>query len=223
MTSELNYVLAFTAGVLASGHCVGMCGALVSSFFMKVKRGDIRLYAAYHGARISVYMLLGVLAALLGVTIASADFIGKIQGVLQIFVGLLVILLALDMLKLLPWRLSFSILPKHLLRQGLSTATTRGAVTGAAMAGMVNGLMPCPLTLSMAVTATTAGNPTAGGLLMLAFGVGTLPSMLFVSVVFSKLSTKARGYMLKGAAVIVMVMGIMTTTRGIMFSMAVQG
>jgi len=117
MTSELNYLLAFTAGILGSGHCVGMCGALVSSFFMKVKRGDIRLYAAYHGARISVYMLLGVLAAL-------------IQGVLQIFVGLVVILLALDMLKLLPWRLSFSILPKHLLRHGLSMATTRGAVTG---------------------------------------------------------------------------------------------
>jgi len=58
---------------------------------------------------------------------------------------------------------------------------------------------------------------------MLAFGVGTLPSMLFVSVVFSKLSTKARGYMLKGAAVIVMVMGAMTMTRGIMFSIAVQG
>ncbi len=183
----------------------------------------MRLYAAYHGARISVYMLLGTLAALLGVTLASTDFISKIQGILQIIVGLLVILLALDMLKVLPWHLSFGLLPKYLLRHGLSQATTRGAVTGAALAGMVNGLMPCPLTLSIAITATTANNPLSGGLLMLAFGVGTLPSMLFVTVVFSKLSTKARGYMLKGAAVIVMLMGTITMTRGIMFSIAVQG
>ena len=78
-------------------------------------------------------------------------------------------------------------------------------------------------TMTIAVTATTAGTPAAGGLLMLAFDLGTLPAMLFISVAFSKLSTKARGYMLKRAAVIVMIMGSVTMTRGIMFSMAVQG
>ena len=30
-----NYGLAFMAGVLGSGHCLGMCGALVSGYFMK--------------------------------------------------------------------------------------------------------------------------------------------------------------------------------------------
>jgi len=223
MGSDLNYLLAFTAGILGSGHCVGMCGALVSSFFMKAKKGDMRLYAAYHGARITVYMMFGALAALLGVTLASAEFISKIQGYLQVFVGLFVILLALDMLKLLPFHLSFGIFPKYLLRHGLSKASTKGAATGAAMAGMVNGFMPCPLTLSIAVTATTAESPISGGLLMLAFGIGTLPSMLFISVAFSKLSVKARGYMLKGAATVVLIMGSITMTRGIMFSMAMQG
>ena len=30
-----DYGLAFMAGVLGSGHCLGMCGALVSGYFMK--------------------------------------------------------------------------------------------------------------------------------------------------------------------------------------------
>ena len=29
-----DYGLAFMAGVLGSGHCLGMCGALVSGYFM---------------------------------------------------------------------------------------------------------------------------------------------------------------------------------------------
>jgi len=88
---------------------------------------------------------------------------------------------------------------------------------------MVNGFMPCPLTLAMAVKATAAPSPLQGGLLMLAFGAGTLPSMLFVSVAFGKLSAKARGYMLKGAAVIVIIMGANTLYRGVLFFDAMQG
>lgn len=225
MSPELDYSLAFSAGILGSGHCIGMCGALVSSFFMRLgKNNRYGLgYAAYHGARISVYTLVGVIAALLGVALISTGLLGKVQGILQIVVGFLVILIGLDMLGLLPWRISFGFLPKRLLHRGLAKASATGAVGGAALAGMVNGFMPCPLTLAMAVKATAAPSPLQGGLLMLAFGAGTLPSMLFVSVAFGKLSAKARGYMLKGAAVIVIVMGANTLYRGILFFDAMQG
>jgi sulfite exporter TauE/SafE len=225
MTPELDYSLAFSAGILGSGHCIGMCGALASGFFMKLgdRKDSAISYAAYHGARISVYTLVGMLAALLGVALISTGMLGKIQGILQIIVGLLVILIALDMLGLLPWHLSFSLLPQRLLRRGFMQATATGATAGAALAGTLNGLMPCPLTLAMAVKATTTASPLEGGLLMLAFGAGTLPSMMFVSVAFGKLSSKARGYMLKGAATIVIIMGINTVTQGILFFDAMQG
>ena len=39
-----NYGLAFIAGVLGSSHCLGMCGALVSGYFMNA--GPTRSYMA---------------------------------------------------------------------------------------------------------------------------------------------------------------------------------
>lgn len=33
---EFSYWLAFMTGLLGAGHCLGMCGGLVSAFFMKV-------------------------------------------------------------------------------------------------------------------------------------------------------------------------------------------
>jgi len=225
MAPELDYSLAFVTGILSSGHCIGMCGALVSGFFMQLNAGANRslAYAAYHAARISVYTAVGVVAALMGVALISTGLLGKVQGGLQIVVGLLVILLALNILGLLPWRISFALLPQRLLNRGFSRALGTPSTVGAALAGTVNGFMPCPLTLAMAVKATAAPQPLEGGLLMLAFGLGTLPSMVFVSVAFGKLSVKARGYLLKGAAAVVMVMGISTLYRGIMYLDAMRG
>ncbi len=225
MSAELDYSLAFMAGILGSAHCIGMCGALASSFFMKLGQSNSNsfTYVAYHGARISVYALVGVLAALLGVALVSTGLMGKIQGILQIIVGILVILIALNMFGLLRWRFSISFLPQRLLNRGFRQASSTGSVIGAGLAGMVNGFMPCPLTLAMAVKATTTSSPVDGGLLMLAFGAGTLPSMMFVSVAFGKLSTRMRGYMVKGAAAIVIVMGVSTLYQGLLFFDAMQG
>ena len=51
-----DYGLAFMAGVLGSGHCLGMCGALVSGYFMKSGASRSYLpYFVYQIARIFVY------------------------------------------------------------------------------------------------------------------------------------------------------------------------
>ncbi len=51
-----DYGLAFIAGVLGSGHCLGMCGALVSGYFMNAGPSRSYLpYFVYQIARIFVY------------------------------------------------------------------------------------------------------------------------------------------------------------------------
>jgi sulfite exporter TauE/SafE len=47
--------------------------------------------------------------------------------------------------------------------------------------------------------------------------------MLFVSIAFARLSGVARGHLLKVAAVIVIIMGISTMYRGILFFTAMKG
>lgn len=219
MTESLDLSLAFMTGILGSGHCIGMCGALVSGFFMSTggRTKSYLPYIAYHGARITVYTLVGTIAATLGVALVSTGLVGKIQGILQIIVGVLVIILALDILGVWPWRITFGLLPGRMLSRGFARAAASGSAAGAALGGLVNGLMPCSLTLAMAVKATTADNFLEGGLLMFVFGLGTLPSMVFVSMAFGKLGVRVRGLMLKIAALIVIVMGASTLIQGITY------
>ena len=213
-----DYSLAFIAGVLGSGHCLGMCGALVSGYFMSAGKSRNYLpYFMYHLARISVYALVGIAAASLGVVLVSSGVFGKIQSILQMVIGMIVIILAFGILGWIPWQGSIKLLPMKVLRRGYKEANTRGPVVGSAIAGIMNGMMPCPLTFTMAVEATTAPTLLEGGALMLAFGAGTLPTMIFVSVAFGKISTKFRGYMLKSAAMIMILMGCNTIYKGLSF------
>lgn len=213
-----DYSLAFMAGLLGSGHCLGMCGALVSGYFMKSGPSRSYLpYFAYQLARIFVYTMVGFAAASLGVVLVSSGLFGKLQSLLQMVIGAVVIILALGILGWIPFQGSIRLIPMNVLRKGYASASTKGPVVGALIAGLLNGLMPCPLTFAMAVKATSATSIAEGGLLMLTFGAGTLPMMLFISVAFGKMSAHFRGLMLKTAALIMIVMGSNTIYMGLSF------
>lgn len=237
---EFSYALAFMTGLLGSGHCLGMCGGLVSAFFMKVggaaarsgggpaagggvaatcsaKTAPFAAILAYHLARIAVYAIVGLLAALLGAALVSTGRIGLAQGLLQVVAGLLVILLGFDLLGLSPIRNAYGFAPLAWLRKQFMTATQKGPVVGSLIGGAINGLMPCSMTMAMAVKATTAPGPPEGMLLMLAFGAGTLPSMLSASVLFGKLGPRLRGALLKAAALTVIALGISTFWQGLRY------
>ena len=217
---EFSYWAAFTIGLLGSGHCLGMCGGLVSAFFMKVGAGRTAppiSFLVYHAARVGVYAVVGLLAALVGAALVSTGRIGLAQGVLQIVAGLVVIVLGFDLMGLAPIRNAYGFAPLAWLRRQFVGATQKGPVVGALIGGAINGLMPCSMTMAMAVQATTAPSPPEGMLLMLAFGAGTLPSMLSASVLFGKLGPRFRGWLLKGAALTVIALGVATLWQGLRF------
>jgi uncharacterized protein len=215
--SEFSYWLAFMTGLLGSGHCLGMCGGLVTSFFMRLGAKGWWPYLTYHLARIGIYAVVGLISAAIGMVLVSSGQIGKWQGALQILAGSIVILLGLDLLGVSPFRNRWGFAPLLWLRQQFASAVQRGPVLGALIGGAINGLMPCSMTMAMAVKATTAPSIIEGGLLMLAFGAGTLPSMLSASFLFGRLGPKFRGWLLKGAAIFVIALGISTLWQGIQF------
>lgn len=214
---EFSYWLAFMTGLLGSGHCLGMCGGLVSGFFMRLGAKGIWPYLAYHGARVGIYTVVGVGAAAIGAVLVSTGQFGKLQGVLQIVAGLVVILLGLDLLGVSPIRNAWGFAPVAWLRRQFMTAAQKGPIVGALIGGAINGMMPCSMTMAMAVQATTAPSPPEGMLLMLAFGAGTLPSMLSASFLFGKLGPRLRGWLLKGAALFVIALGVSTLWQGVRY------
>ncbi len=215
--AELSYGLAFMTGLLGSGHCLGMCGGLVSSFFIRLGARGVTPYLAYHGARIAVYAAIGLIAAGLGAVLVQTGEFGRWQGVLQIVAGLAVILLGLDLLGVSPVRNSLGFAPVAWLRRQFGQAFSKGPRLGAAIGGAINGLMPCSMTMAMAVKATTSPSLAEGGLLMLAFGAGTLPAMFSASFLFGRLGPELRGWLLKGAALFVIALGVSTLWQGLRY------
>lgn len=215
--AEFSYWLAFMTGLLGSGHCLGMCGGLVSGFFMKLGAKGVWPYLAYHGARVSLYAVVGLIAAAIGAVLVSTGQVGLWQGALQIVAGIVVILLGLDLLGVSPVRNRLGFAPIAWLRKQFTLAVQKGPVVGAMIGGAINGLMPCSMTMAMAVKATTAPSVLEGGLLMLAFGAGTLPSMLSASFLFGKLGPRLRGWLLKGAALFVIALGVSTLWQGLRY------
>jgi sulfite exporter TauE/SafE len=213
----LGFGLAFVAGLLGSGHCIGMCGGLVSGCFMRLGAASRRpaVYASYHGARLAVYALVGAIAAGLGQVLLQTGRFGFVQGVLQVVAGVVVIVLGLDILGKLPFSVGIGFAPAAWSRRLFVAALERDPMRGALLAGAANGLMPCSLTMAMAVKAATAIDALQGAALMLAFGAGTLPSMLAVSVLFAKLSVTARSRLLAAAAVLVIGMGVALVIQGL--------
>ncbi|WIM04772.1 MAG: sulfite exporter TauE/SafE family protein [Candidatus Nitricoxidivorans perseverans] len=215
--AEFSYALAFMTGLLGSGHCLGMCGGLVSGFFMKLNARGPWPYLSYHGARLTIYALIGLVAALAGAVLVATGRIGLAQGVLQIIAGLVVILLGFDLLGVSPIRNTVGFAPIAWLRRQFVAAAQKGPVVGAAVGGAINGLMPCSMTMAMAVKATTAASVPEGMLLMLAFGAGTLPAMLSASFLFGKLGPSLRGWLLRGAALFVIALGLSTLWQGLRY------
>jgi sulfite exporter TauE/SafE len=206
---------AFATGLVGSAHCLGMCGTLVSAFFVRPGMGGAFPALAYHGARLGVYAGFGFAAAALGSALASTGLVGMAQEVLQVVAGLVVVLLGLELLGL--WHLSLGegFAPVRWLSQGFSGALRRGPVLGAAMAGALNGFMPCSMTMAVVAKAAALSSPLDGMFLLLAFGAGTLPSMLSASWLLARLGTRFRGWLLKAAGLLVIAMGALSIWEGV--------
>lgn len=207
-------ILAFSAGIFGSAHCLGMCGGLVSVCFMQLPNKGFIPYLLYHGSRILVYTLIGVLAALLGQTIIAAGNVGLTQAIIKTFAGLVIIILSLDIIGFSPFATRFGFAPLSWINSQIKFKNQQNYYVKVIVAGCVNALMPCPLTLAMAFQASTINNFSLGGLLMFSFGLGTLPSMLFASFIFNKIGAQARTWLIKISALMVMLLGVITLIAG---------
>ncbi|MCF6208771.1 MAG: sulfite exporter TauE/SafE family protein [Ghiorsea sp.] len=80
--------------------------------------------------------------------------------------------------------------------------------------GFFNGLLPCGLVYAGLALSLTLGSIGLSAAMMSAFGLGTVPAMMFVPVVLKSASPKARGWVLKIAAILLILMGAFTMIRG---------
>ena len=183
--------LALALGGFASGlHCAGMCGGIAAGFTLVRKEELWKRQLAFNAGRITSYAAAGALAGALGSAGAYAAAALPMQSLLYLFASAFALLAGVHVMGVafplsrfekigLPvWRriqpLAVRLLPARTLPQSYA-------------AGLAWGWLPCGLVYGALAAAVFAGGPAQGALAMAAFGIGTLPWLLFAGVAAARL------------------------------------
>ena len=180
---ELSLTAAFLVGLLGGGHCAGMCGGIVGAVTVTLpgSRPQWPFLIGYNLGRIGTYTLAGVLAGAIGASSFFLDHVLPIEKLLYALANLMLILLGLYLAGV--WRVLTRLeAVGGRLWQRLQPYSRRllpvRTVPQALLLGTLWGWLPCGLVYSVLVAAIATADPVEGGLLMLAFGLGTLPALL---------------------------------------------
>ena len=189
LTSSL--ILAVFLGALVSGwHCALMCGGIAAAIErpspsespLRPKSEIFIDQIIMHLGRITTYVLLGAFAAWIGVVVWQQNLI-PIQRFLFVLTSFILIVMACRLL----------FLRKSTGRIGGKWFSTQIASYWAKylgrfangpsrwFSGMLWGLVPCGLVYGVLPLAFLSGDIFTGAIIMLAFGLGTMPNLLLIS------------------------------------------
>ncbi|MBC7552529.1 MAG: sulfite exporter TauE/SafE family protein [Taibaiella sp.] len=182
--SYSTFFVAVLMGLAGSLHCAGMCGAIVWIMPFQSFSGITKLaaIALYHIARITVYALM----ALLLFTFRDM-FNPHIQQFVSVFLGCL--LLVAGILSFLPGQKIVKVkLPwAGYVQQKLGAVIGQPVLWKITMAGALNGLLPCGLVYMALSSTLSLGSPAAAVGFIYAFGLGTLPLLVSITLLKNQL------------------------------------
>ena len=205
-------------GLLGGTHCIGMCGgivgALTSGLSDDMRHSRSRLIAAqlaYNTGRIASYGMAGLLAGLLGQQATTMGLTGgfPVGGILAAVIMILLGLYLGGWWQALQWlERAGAHVWRHIEPLGRRFIPVRHAGQ-ALLLGLVWGWLPCGMVYSVLALALASGSGPEGGAIMLAFGAGTLPTMLVMGVAFGTLGRWVRDARVrKAAGILVILMGV---------------
>jgi len=187
----------------------------------KHKRPSLFLdFACYHAGRIWTYGLLGFAAGLLGAGLRDSSIFFGFQRPLALAISIAVVISGLVLLDIIPGIKADTLFAgcgvgRFKALGWFNRLTQTRGIVSRLLLGAVMGLLPCGLIYAMLIVVAGLQNPlySAGG--MIAFGIGTLPSLSGVLVASRLVPTKWRAHGTRLAAVLLIAMGAYMTVRTI--------
>lgn len=192
---ELIVSAAFAAGLMGGVHCAAMCGGIASmSCAPRPNSGaavfNWRFALAYNGGRISSYAAAGALAGALGqagLMLRGGVFM---QQAMLFAAGVVLLIMALVIAGATPLVRGLEAGGSLIWRRIQPYSRWFLPVNSASRAlglGVVWGWLPCGMVYAVLLTALTTADAGHGALVMLAFGVGTLPNLLGIALMSEQL------------------------------------
>lgn len=172
---------------------------------------DLVPVAGFLGGKLVSHTLLGALLGLFG---ASFQLSFQAQALMQIFAGLLMLLMAANILGVPGLGFLVPSPPARLTRLVRRTARSE-ALFAPAMLGFFTVLIPCGVTLSIMFLAVASGSPFWGSAAMATFVVGTSPLFATIGLVITKSAGRLRGTVTKLAAAAIVVTALIAINGGL--------
>lgn len=215
-TAMLTAYAALGIGLTTSlGHCIGMCGPLISTFSLAQGKTDSRVRSllpamiVYHLGRVNSYAVIGLLFGLVGGAAGAAGPSNSVRGWLFGIAGLLMVLLGLGLKGWLPTArlIENNGLARFTAGRFMALAGT-SSMTGRYLLGVANGFLPCGPVYAVAIAALASPTPLHGALTMVMFGLGTMPVLIAVGLGAGRLAPSLQKKFNVVAALLVMIVGL---------------
>ena len=180
-----DWIGAFLIGIIGAGHCMGMCGGIASLLSTSSPTHTILTPIFYNLGRLTSYCVIGAIVGGAISTVAEFSEVSQSLTWLRLIAALFMILLAfyigrwwhgLVYIELLGQKLWKWIAPA-----GQSLLPLKSPLYALPF-GFIWGWLPCGLVYSTLTWAAVSGSAFNGAFIMVAFGLGTLPAMLFVGI-----------------------------------------
>ncbi len=224
MSVEVSYFAAMLVGLFGGVHCVGMCGGIVGALSfglpesVRSKTWPLMPYLInYNIGRLFSYAVAGALVG--GVSSFAADLtsLHQARSYLQIVAGLFMVAMGLY---LGGWWFGISrieraggVIWRRIEPIGRKLLPVKHPGQALVM-GLVWGWLPCGLVYSALIWAISAGSAVEGALLLLCFGIGTLPNLMAMGFFAGKLTViLRRPWVMRTAGAVVIVIGLTYLTQ----------
>ncbi len=227
----VDLLLVMTLGFLGSfGHCVGMCGPLTAAFSLAKVQGrsptpwqQFTFHFLLNTGRLLSYALVGLAIGAVGSAVVAGGQFAGIGSLVRQLVAMITggFLVWFGLVQVAP-----SLLPKMPLLHPLAVSGLHGwlgrlmqrlskrpAVAAPLLLGMVWGLLPCGFLYAAQLKAADTGSLGLGSATMLAFGLGTLPTMLGMGTSAAWLSADQRSQLYRLGGWVTLSIGILTLLR----------
>lgn len=208
---------AFTTALVGGLHCAGMCGGFVGALQLHRPRAvpAASLAVGYHTGRVTSYAAAGALVGLIGGALFTRHVL-PLQVALLAVGGLMLLALGVSMMRGNRWMRGLETVGKWVWKAIAPLARRVYPPRSAAqayLAGLAWGWIPCGMVYAVLPLALVAGGPVQGALVMLAFGIGTLPNMAMVDVAATRLAgggslAASRSWLKIGAGALVIAFGV---------------
>lgn len=205
--------VALSLGFLGSFHCVGMCGPIALAIPVQRTSRFSMIYGTlvYNSGRLAAYSLMGLVFGLLGKGFALAGW----QNSLSIALGTLLLLaLILPASIKKPFRISFLLRLLERLKSKVRKLFGTRNLRSLFLIGLLNGFLPCGLVYLGIAGSVATGDALKGALFMAAFGLGTFPAMMTVTLIRERIGLRFRETIRKTVPVFVGIMAVLLILRG---------